>query len=100
MVEKDEAIREKFEYQAESGTSKFLKALKENKVLGADKSPRLDKQYVFEAITDNSSYVDVEEEEEPNKGEEQKVEGEKKKVKKTKIEKDWDWELTNETKPI
>lgn len=26
--------------------------------------------------------------------------GEKKKVKKTKTEKYWDWELTNETKPI
>lgn len=28
------------------------------------------------------------------------LQGEKKKVKKTKTEKYWDWELTNETKPI
>ncbi|KAK9277368.1 hypothetical protein L1049_006910 [Liquidambar formosana] len=67
---------------AQSGTSKFLKALKENKDLGADngligqfgvgfysaflvaekvvvstKSPRSDKQYVWEAAADSSSYV-------------------------------------------
>ncbi|GLT91692.1 hypothetical protein SLE2022_095680 [Rubroshorea leprosula] len=67
---------------AQSGTSKFLKALKENKDLGADngligqfgvgfysaflvaekvvvstKSPRSDKQYVWEAVSDSSSYV-------------------------------------------
>ncbi|PQQ01728.1 heat shock protein 90-5 chloroplastic [Prunus yedoensis var. nudiflora] len=67
---------------AQSGTSKFLKALKENKDLGADnsligqfgvgfysaflvaekvvvstKSPRSDKQYVWEAVADSSSYV-------------------------------------------
>ncbi|XP_016476166.1 heat shock protein 90-5, chloroplastic [Nicotiana tabacum] len=169
---------------AQSGTSKFLKALKENKDLGADngligqfgvgfysaflvaqkvvvstKSPRSDKQYVWESEADSSSYVireetnpenllsrgteitlylrdddkyefseqkriqdlvknysqfvsfpiytwqeksrtiEVEEEEEPKEGEE-KEEGEKKKTKKTKTEKYWDWELTNETKPI
>ncbi|XP_059445625.1 heat shock protein 90-5, chloroplastic [Corylus avellana] len=168
---------------AQSGTSKFLKALKENQELGADngligqfgvgfysaflvsekvvvstKSPRSDKQYVWEAVADSSSYmikeetdpekllrrgtqitlylrpddkyefadpariqglvknysqfvsfpiytwqeksrtVEVEEEEEPKEGEESKPEGEKKK--KTKTEKYWDWELTNETKPI
>ncbi|TKY69492.1 Heat shock cognate 90 kDa protein [Spatholobus suberectus] len=170
---------------AQSGTSKFLKALKENKDLGADngligqfgvgfysaflvaervvvstKSPRSDTQYVWEAVADSSSYVireetdpekllrrgtqitlylrdddkyefsepsriqglvknysqfvsfpiytwqeksrtvEVEEEEEPKEGEEPKAEGEKKKLKKTKTEKYWDWELTNETKPI
>nr|KJB30529.1 hypothetical protein B456_005G148100 [Gossypium raimondii] len=67
---------------AQSGTSKFLKALKENKDLGADngligqfgvgfysaflvaekvvvstKSPKSDKQYVWEAVADSSSYV-------------------------------------------
>lgn len=170
---------------AQSGTSKFLAALKENKDLGADngligqfgvgfysaflvaekvevstKSPHSDKQYVWESIADSSSYVireetdpekllprgtqitlylrpddkyefseptriqnlvknysqfisfpiytwqeksrtvEVEEEEEPKEGEEAKPEGEKKKTKKTKTEKYWDWELTNETKPI
>ncbi|XP_009767250.1 heat shock protein 90-5, chloroplastic [Nicotiana tabacum] len=169
---------------AQSGTSKFLKALKENKDLGADngligqfgvgfysaflvaqkvvvstKSPRSAKQYVWESVADSSSYVireetnpenllsrgtqitlylrdddkyeysepkkiqdlvknysqfisfpiytwqeksrtiEVEEEEEPKEGEE-KTEEEKKKIKKTKTEKYWDWELTNETKPI
>ncbi|KAK4357956.1 hypothetical protein RND71_023566 [Anisodus tanguticus] len=169
---------------AQSGTSKFLKALKENKDIGADngligqfgvgfysaflvaqkvvvstKSPKSDKQYVWEAEADSSSYVireetspenllprgtqitlylrdddkyeyaepkkiqdlvknysqfvsfpiytwqeksrtiEVEEEEEPKEGEE-KPEEEKPKTKKTKTEKYWDWELTNETKPI
>ncbi|KAM3269337.1 heat shock protein 90-5, chloroplastic [Capsicum chacoense] len=169
---------------AQSGTSKFLKALKENKDLGADngligqfgvgfysaflvaqkvvvstKSPKSDKQFVWEAEADSSSYVireetnpenllhrgtqitlylrdddkyeyseprkiqdlvknysqfvsfpiytwqeksrtvEVEEEEEPKEGEEN-TEEEKKKTKKTKTEKYWDWELTNETKPI
>ncbi|TVU05426.1 hypothetical protein EJB05_48589, partial [Eragrostis curvula] len=67
---------------AQSGTSKFLKALKENKDLGPDngligqfgvgfysaflvaekivvstKSPKSDKQYVWEAEADSSSYV-------------------------------------------
>ncbi|KAG6399934.1 hypothetical protein SASPL_141420 [Salvia splendens] len=169
---------------AQSGTSRFLKALKENQDLGADnsligqfgvgfysaflianrvvvstKSPRSDKQYVWESVADSSSYtireetdpsklisrgtqitlylrdddkyeyteptkiqslvknysqfisfpiytwqeksrtIEVEEEEEPKEGEEV-PEGEKKKVKKTKTEKYWDWELTNETKPI
>ncbi|KAM0871736.1 hypothetical protein ACQ4PT_039190 [Festuca glaucescens] len=71
---------------AQSGTSKFLKALKENKELGADngligqfgvgfysaflvaekivvstKSPKVDKQYVWEAEADSSSYVIKEE---------------------------------------
>ncbi|WVZ65298.1 hypothetical protein U9M48_014689 [Paspalum notatum var. saurae] len=71
---------------AQSGTSKFLKALKENKDLGADngligqfgvgfysaflvaekivvstKSPKADKQYVWEAEADSSSYVIKEE---------------------------------------
>ncbi|KAH9707798.1 Heat shock protein 90-5 [Citrus sinensis] len=130
---------------AQSGTSKFLKALKENKDLGPDngligqfgvgfysaflvaqkvvvatKSPRSDKQYVWEAEADSSSYVireetdpekllkrgtqitlylKVEEEEKPEEGEEQ-PEGEKKTKKTTKTEKYWDWELANETKPI
>ncbi|KAM7464421.1 hypothetical protein LguiA_032542 [Lonicera macranthoides] len=126
-------------------SSKFLSALKENKDLGADnsligqfgvgfysaflvaekvvvstKSPKSDKQYVWEAVADSSSYViraetdpekllprgtqitlylKVEEEEEPKEGE--KVpEGVKKKTKKSKTEKYWDWELANETKPI
>lgn len=171
---------------AQSGTSKFLKALKENKDLGADngligqfgvgfysaflvaekvvvttKSPKSDKQYVWEADADSSSYIireetnpekmlsrgtqitlflrpddkfefsdpkrieglvknysqfvsfpiytyqeksrtkEVEEEEPPKEGEEaSKEEGEKKKKTKTITEKYWDWELTNETKPI
>lgn len=67
---------------AQSGTSKFLKALKENKDVGADngligqfgvgfysaflvadrvvvstKSPKSDKQYVWEAVADSSAYV-------------------------------------------
>uniref|UniRef100_A0A7N0TDH1 Histidine kinase/HSP90-like ATPase domain-containing protein n=1 Tax=Kalanchoe fedtschenkoi TaxID=63787 RepID=A0A7N0TDH1_KALFE len=76
---------------AQSGTSKFLKALKENKDLGADngligqfgvgfysaflvaervvvstKSPRSDKQYVWEANADSSSYT-IKEETDPEK---------------------------------
>ncbi|KAF6140019.1 hypothetical protein GIB67_001760 [Kingdonia uniflora] len=76
---------------AQSGTSKFLKALKENKELGADngligqfgvgfysaflvadkvsvstKSPRSDKQYIWEAVADSSSYV-IKEETDPEK---------------------------------
>ncbi|XP_004514756.1 heat shock protein 90-5, chloroplastic [Cicer arietinum] len=76
---------------AQSGTSKFLKALKENKDLGADngligqfgvgfysaflvadrvvvstKSPRSDKQFVWEALADSSSYV-IREETDPEK---------------------------------
>ncbi|GMN42083.1 hypothetical protein TIFTF001_011295 [Ficus carica] len=76
---------------AQSGTSKFLKALKENKDLGADnsligqfgvgfysaflvaekvvvstKSPRSDKQYIWEAVADSSSYV-IKEETDPEK---------------------------------
>ncbi|XP_010261402.1 PREDICTED: heat shock protein 90-5, chloroplastic-like [Nelumbo nucifera] len=76
---------------AQSGTSKFLKALKENKDVGADngligqfgvgfysaflvaekvvvstKSPRSDKQYVWEAVADSSSYV-IKEETDPEK---------------------------------
>ncbi|KAA8532836.1 hypothetical protein F0562_033047 [Nyssa sinensis] len=76
---------------AQSGTSKFLKALNENKDLGADngligqfgvgfysaflvaekvvvstKSPRSDKQYVWEAVADSSSYV-IREETDPEK---------------------------------
>ncbi|OVA16877.1 Heat shock protein Hsp90 family [Macleaya cordata] len=76
---------------AQSGTSKFLKALKENKDLGADngligqfgvgfysaflvadrvvvstKSPRSDKQYVWESVADSSSYV-IREETDPEK---------------------------------
>ncbi|KAL7091191.1 hypothetical protein ACP275_12G090400 [Erythranthe tilingii] len=75
---------------AQSGTSRFLKALKENKDLGADnsligqfgvgfysaflvaekvvvttKSPRSDKQYSWEAAADSSSYV-IREETDPN----------------------------------
>ncbi|KAL5987484.1 hypothetical protein ACLOJK_035232 [Asimina triloba] len=130
---------------AQSGTSKFLQALKENQDLGADngligqfgvgfysaflvaekvvvstKSPKSDKQYVWEAVADSSSfvikeetnpenllrrgtqitlYLRVEEEEEPKEGE-APPEGEMKKKKTTKTEKYWDWELANETKPI
>ncbi|KAL0424853.1 UNVERIFIED_CONTAM: Heat shock protein 90-5, chloroplastic [Sesamum radiatum] len=76
---------------AQSGTSRFLKALKDNKDLGADnsligqfgvgfysaflvaekvvvttKSPRSDKQYIWEAAADSSSYV-IREETDPNK---------------------------------
>ncbi|KAI3976835.1 hypothetical protein MKX01_008693, partial [Papaver californicum] len=76
---------------AQSGTSKFLKALKENKDSGADnsligqfgvgfysaflvadrvvvstKSPKSDKQYVWEAVADASSYV-IREETAPEK---------------------------------
>ncbi|KAI9091934.1 hypothetical protein K1719_027869 [Acacia pycnantha] len=76
---------------AQSGTSKFLKALKENKDLGADngligqfgvgfysaflvaervvvstKSPRSDKQYVWESVADSSSYT-IREETDPEK---------------------------------
>lgn len=76
---------------AQSGTSKFLKALKENKDLGADngligqfgvgfysaflvaekivvstKSPKSDKQYVWEAVADSSSYI-IKEETDPEK---------------------------------
>ncbi|KAI3953650.1 hypothetical protein MKW98_017474 [Papaver atlanticum] len=76
---------------AQSGTSKFLKALKENKDSGADnsligqfgvgfysaflvadrvvvstKSPKSDKQYVWEALADASSYV-IREETDPEK---------------------------------
>ncbi|XP_015895264.3 heat shock protein 90-5, chloroplastic [Ziziphus jujuba] len=76
---------------AQSGTSKFLKALKENKDLGADngligqfgvgfysaflvaekvvvstKSPRSDKQYVWESEADSSSYI-IKEETDPEK---------------------------------
>ncbi|XP_043701357.1 heat shock protein 90-5, chloroplastic-like [Telopea speciosissima] len=75
---------------AQSGTSKFLKALKENKDLGADngligqfgvgfysaflvaekvvvstKSPMSDKQYVWEAVADSSSYL-IREETDPD----------------------------------
>ncbi|XP_073282505.1 heat shock protein 90-5, chloroplastic isoform X2 [Primulina huaijiensis] len=76
---------------AQSGTSRFLKALKENKEVGADtsligqfgvgfysaflvaekvvvttKSPRSDKQYIWEAVADSSSYV-IREETDPTK---------------------------------
>lgn len=76
---------------AQSGTSKFLNALKENKDLGNDnsligqfgvgfysaflvadkvrvstKSPRSDKQYIWEAAADSSSYV-IKEETDPAK---------------------------------
>jgi len=76
---------------AQSGTSKFLKALKENKELGSDngligqfgvgfysaflvaekvvvstKSPKTDKQYIWEAEANSSSYV-IKEETDPEK---------------------------------
>ncbi|VAI18625.1 unnamed protein product [Triticum turgidum subsp. durum] len=76
---------------AQSGTSKFLKALKENKELGSDngligqfgvgfysaflvaekvvvstKSPKTDKQYIWEAEANSSSYV-IREETDPEK---------------------------------
>ncbi|CAN6477434.1 unnamed protein product [Victoria cruziana] len=170
---------------AQSGTARFLQALKDNKDVGADngligqfgvgfysaflvaekvvvstKSPKSDKQYVWEAVADSNSYeireetdpekglkrgteitlylrdddkyefsdpariqglvknysqfvsfpiytwqeksrtVEAKEEEEPKEGEEPQPEGERKKKKKTVTEKYWDWELTNETKPI
>lgn len=168
---------------AQSGTKKFLTALKENKDLASNngligqfgvgfysaflvaqkvvvstKSPRSDKQYVWESVADSSSYTIREEtdpeklltrgtqitlhlreddkseftdprkilnlvktysqfvsfpiytwqeksrmvevEEEEPKEEEDKTDEEKKKEKKTKSEKYWDWELTNDTKPI
>nr|CAA72515.1 heat shock protein [Arabidopsis thaliana] len=76
---------------AQSGTSKFLKALKENKDLGADngligqfgvgffsaflvaekvvvgstKTPKSDKQYVWESVADSSSYL-IREETDPD----------------------------------
>ncbi|KAL3683593.1 hypothetical protein R1sor_001615 [Riccia sorocarpa] len=168
---------------AESGTAKFLKALKEkddaassdnnligqfgvgfysaflvaDKVVVSTKSPKSDKQYVWEGEADNSSYIIREEtdsgntiprgtqitlflktdakdeysdpiriqtlvknysqfisfpiytyqektrtKEEVVEDEEPAAEGEEKKEKKTKTvsEKYFDWELTNETKPI
>uniref|UniRef100_A0A803KVI4 Histidine kinase/HSP90-like ATPase domain-containing protein n=1 Tax=Chenopodium quinoa TaxID=63459 RepID=A0A803KVI4_CHEQI len=114
---------------AQSGTSKFLKALKENQDLGADngligqfgvgfysaflvadrvvvstKSPRSDKQYIWEAAADSSSYV-IREETDPEKILKRGTEitlylRDGKKKTKTVTEKYWDWELTNETKPI
>ncbi|KAL9253112.1 Heat shock protein 90-5, chloroplastic-like protein [Drosera capensis] len=76
---------------AQSGTSRFLKALKENKEAGADnsligqfgvgfysaflvaekvvvstKSPKSDKQYVWEAVADSSTYT-IKEETDPEK---------------------------------
>ncbi|OMO93656.1 Heat shock protein Hsp90 [Corchorus capsularis] len=48
---------------AQSGTSKFLKALK---VVVSTKSPRSEKQYVWEAVADSSSYV-IREETDPEK---------------------------------
>ncbi|GAB2220627.1 hypothetical protein Droror1_Dr00008289 [Drosera rotundifolia] len=76
---------------AQSGTSRFLKALKENKEAGADnsligqfgvgfysaflvaekvvvstKSPKSDKQYVWEAVADSSTYI-IKEETDPEK---------------------------------
>ncbi|KAK6157749.1 hypothetical protein DH2020_011997 [Rehmannia glutinosa] len=117
---------------AQSGTSRFLKALKENKEVGADnsligqfgvgfysaflvaekvvvttKSPRSDKQYVWEAAADSSSYL-IRRKLIPINEDDVDIfffcfdssKGEKKKTKKTKTEKYWDWELANETKPI
>uniref|UniRef100_A0A0E0LW75 Histidine kinase/HSP90-like ATPase domain-containing protein n=1 Tax=Oryza punctata TaxID=4537 RepID=A0A0E0LW75_ORYPU len=48
---------------AQSGTSKFLKALK---VVVSTKSPKSDKQYVWEGVADSSSYV-IKEETDPEK---------------------------------
>ncbi|KAF6134858.1 hypothetical protein GIB67_002259 [Kingdonia uniflora] len=109
---------------AQSGTSKFLKALKENKELGADNGligqfgvgfiqhsllqtrvSGLVKNYSqfvsFPIYTwqEKSRSVEVEEEE-VKEGEEEKPEGEKKKKKKNVTEKYWYWELGNETKLI
>ncbi|KAL5723986.1 hypothetical protein ACHQM5_007309 [Ranunculus cassubicifolius] len=171
---------------AQSGTAKFLKALKDSKDAGADnnligqfgvgfysaflvsdkvvvstKSPKSDKQYVWEGEANASSYIvreetdaekilprgtrltlylkhdakefahperiqrlvknysqfvsfpiytwqekaltkEVEVEDDPSEvkkdGEDDKVE--KKKKTKTEVERYWDWDLTNETKPI
>ncbi|KAL0287907.1 UNVERIFIED_CONTAM: Heat shock protein 90-6, mitochondrial [Sesamum calycinum] len=133
---------------AQSGTAKFLKALKESKDAGTDsnligqfgvgfysaflvaervevstKSPKSDKQYVWEGEANSSSYtireetdpakliprgtrltlyLKVEVDEDPaeaSKGE-QDGKTEKKKKTKTVVERYWDWELTNETQPI
>ncbi|KAK9110156.1 hypothetical protein Sjap_018216 [Stephania japonica] len=171
---------------AQSGTAKFLKALKDSKEAGADnnligqfgvgfysaflvsdkvvvssKSPKSDKQYVWEGEADASSYSireetdtekllprgtrltlylkcddkgfahperiqklvknysqfvsfpiytwqekgltkEIEVDEDPSEAKKDGEDGkaEKKKKTKTVVEKYWDWELTNETKPI
>ncbi|CAK9180403.1 unnamed protein product [Ilex paraguariensis] len=171
---------------AQSGTAKFLTALKESKDAGTDsnligqfgvgfyssflvsdrvvvstKSPKSDKQYVWEGESNSSSYtireetdpenliprgtrltlylkrddkgfahperiqrlvknysqfvsfpiytwqekgytkeVEVDEDPAEAKKDEQDEKAEKKKKTKTVVEKYWDWELTNETKPI
>ncbi|KAL6009614.1 hypothetical protein ACLOJK_000042 [Asimina triloba] len=134
---------------AQSGTAKFLNAVKDSKEAGVDsnligqfgvgfysaflvsdkvvvstKSPKSDKQYVWEGEANASSYI-VREETDPEKliprgtcltlylkvevedeptdakkdGEEDPKTEKKKKTKKV-VERYWDWELTNETKPI
>ncbi|KAI8552153.1 hypothetical protein RHMOL_Rhmol06G0243200 [Rhododendron molle] len=133
---------------AQSGTAKFLKALKESKGSGSDsnligqfgvgfysaflvadrvvvstKSPKSDKQYVWEGEANSSSYtireetdpqkliprgtrltlylkVEVEEDPADAKKDEGDDKTEKKKKTKKVVEKYWDWELTNETQPI
>ncbi|CAK9133364.1 unnamed protein product [Ilex paraguariensis] len=137
---------------AQSGTAKFLKALKESKDAGTDsnligqfgvgfysaflvsdrvvvstKSPKSDKQYVWEGEANSSSYtireetdpekliprgtrltlylkvcrtVEVDEDPVDAKKDEQDDKAEKKKKTKTVVERYWDWELTNETQPI
>ncbi|KAI8551657.1 hypothetical protein RHMOL_Rhmol06G0202900 [Rhododendron molle] len=133
---------------AQSGTAKFLKALKESKGSGSDsnligqfgvgfysaflvadrvvvstKSPKSDKQYVWEGEANSSAYtireetdpekliprgtrltlyLKVEVEEDPADVNKDKDDDKTEKKKKTKkvVEKYWDWELTNETQPI
>ncbi|QHO52878.1 Heat shock protein-6 [Arachis hypogaea] len=132
---------------AQSGTAKFLKALKDNKDAGGDnnligqfgvgfysaflvsdkvtvstKSPKSDKQYVWEGEANASSYtireetdpekliprgtrltlhlkVEVDEDPAEAKKDEEDGKTEKKKTK-TVVERYWDWELINETQPI
>ncbi|CAL9089452.1 unnamed protein product [Musa acuminata var. zebrina] len=83
---------------AQSGTSRFLNALKENKDVGTDNG--LIGQFGVGFYSAFLVAERVEEEEDPKEGEEAKTEDEKKKKKKTVTEKYWDWELANETKPI
>ncbi|OMP05867.1 Heat shock protein Hsp90 [Corchorus olitorius] len=140
---------------AQSGTAKFLKAMKESKDAGTDnnligqfgvgfysaflvadkvvvstKSPKSDKQYVWEGEANASSYTireetdpenliprgtrltlylkekgitkEVEVDEDPVEAKEDAPDGNTEKKKKTKkiVERYWDWVLANETQPI
>ncbi|WZZ62871.1 hypothetical protein YC2023_062978 [Brassica napus] len=133
---------------AQSGTAKFLKALKDNKDAGGDnnligqfgvgfysaflvadrvtvstKSPKSDKQYVWESEADSRSYtikeetdpqliiprgtritlhlkVEVDDDPAESRKDDQDDQTERKKKTKKVVERYWDWELTNETQPI